>query len=156
MLKKTVWFWNLVHYNIFIWENRVTNFIIFPFYKLLGTNYVKKMYAKRGVSNPDEIVKDALTSSNVGSNIVKAGGVMGALLLFICISIFQYYTGFFEKEINTNPIQLFIYGLIIIPINYFSLFKNRRYLIYFKEFDSLSKRDKTKYSWFSFVFVLVI
>ncbi len=155
-MEKIIWFWNLVHYNVFIWRNKMSNFLLYPFLRILRTSIVRNLYNKRGVSEPDLIVKDAILNPVNGSNSIRSGGTMGMLLLLICASFFLIYTGIFETEINTNPIQILVYSLIIIPLNYYSLFKERRYLKYFDEFSNLTKAKKSSYSMICFGFILFV
>jgi len=155
-MEKIIWFWNLIHYYVFIWRNKVTSFLLYPFFKLLRTTAVRKLYNKSGVSDPDVIVKDALLNPNNGSNSIRSGGTMGILLFFICASFFQIYTGIFETTINTSILKILLYSIIIIPINYFSLFKDRKYLKYFKEFSNLPQEKKSKYSLICFGFILLV
>lgn len=155
-MEKIIWFWNLVHFNVFIWRNKMSNFLLYPFFKLLGTQKIRYLYNKRGVSDPDLIVKDAILNPVNGSNSIRSGGFMGVLLLFVCTSFFQIYTGIFGTEINSNIIQLPIYLVIIIIVNHFFLYKDKKYLKYFKEFSSYSKGKKKKYSWICFGFIIFI
>lgn len=134
----------------------MSNFLSYPFLKLLRTSTVRNLYKKRGVSDPDLIVKDAILNPTYGTNSIASGGTMGILLVFICASFFYIYTGMFETRINTNPLQILVYGLIIIPINYYSLFKENRYLNYFEEFSNLPKEKRNQYSWICFGFILVV
>lgn len=156
MLRKIVWFWNIVHYNIFIWENNLTKLLLYPFFKLLGSSKAKELYNKRGVKNAESLIKDALLNKENSSNSIRAGGIMGVIGLFICLSVFLIYTAFFEKKLNMGIEHLILFGVITFLINYYCLFKDKKYLLYFKEFNSLSKKDVTKYSWISFVFILLV
>ena len=156
MMENIIWFWNLVHYNVFIWRNKITNFLLYPFFKFLESSTVKKLYNKRGVTNPDLIVKDALLNSNNSTNSIRSGGTMGMILLLICLSFFQIYTGFFDNTVNFGIIQIIILGLIIVPINYYFLFKQKKYLTYFDEFSNLSEEKRSRYSWVCFGFILLV
>jgi hypothetical protein len=155
-MENIIWFWNLVHYNVFVWRNKVTKFFLYPFFKFLGSSTARNFYNKRGVSDPDLIVKDALLNPSNGTNSIRSGGTMGVLLLFICLSVYLIYTGFFDTKITFDIIHIVIIGIIIIPINYFTLFKQRKYLTYFEEFTNLSEEKSSKYSWICFGFILLV
>lgn len=155
-MKEIEWFWNLVHYKVFIWRNRVSNFLLAPFFKLLRTSTVRNLYSKKGVSDPDMIVRDAILNPINSSNAVRSGGTMGVLLLLICLAVFQVYTGLFGTELNTNPLQLLVYLAIIVTVNHFLLYKENKYLKYFEEFNGWSNERKRKYGWISFMFIIVI
>lgn len=156
LIEKITWFWNLVHYNIFIWDKKITNFFLYPFFKLLRTSKIRDLYGKRGVTDPDLIIKDVLLNPRSEVSSIEAGGAMGILLLFICVSFFQIYTGIFETQFCTSIIPIAVCGIIVLLINYFTLFKNKRYLTYFKEFASLSNAEQYKYSWICFGFIIVV
>ena len=155
-MEKIIWFWNLVHYNIFIWRNKLSNFLLKPFFLLLGSRAVKRLYEKRGVSDPDLLVKDAILNPVNGSNSFRSGSSMGVLVLLICIAFFQIYTGFFGTKFNTNVLQLPVYIAIILVVNHYTLFKENRYLRYFEEFSKMPREQKTRYGWISFGFILLI
>jgi uncharacterized BrkB/YihY/UPF0761 family membrane protein len=53
-------------------------------------------------------------------------------------------------------LQLPVYFTIIIIVNYYTLYKEKKYLNYFEEFNSLPKERKTKYSWLCFGFIIFI
>lgn len=154
MLKKLIWFWNLIYYNLFLFENKVTNTFLYPFFSLFKSKKVREIYNKRGVNDPDLIVKDALVNPIYGSNSVKAAGIMGVIILFFCLGFFCLYTGFYQEKLNLTIINLLIFGVVAFLLNYYCLFKNKRYLEYFKEFNALSKVDRVKYAWVSFLFIL--
>jgi hypothetical protein len=154
MFNKLIWFWNIVHYNLFIFENRVTSIFLYPFFKIFKSDKVKELYNKRGVDNPDLIIRDALMNPDYGTNSIKAGGIMGVIVLFFCLGFFCLYTGFYKEKLDLTIINLLVFGVISLGINYYFLFKDKRYLIYFKEISELSKAEKIKYAWVSFLFIL--
>lgn len=154
MFKKLIWFWNLIYYNLFLFENKITNTFLYPFFSLFKSKKVREIYNKRGVNDPDLIVKDALVNPIYGSNSVKAAGIMGVIILFFCLGFFCLYTGFYQRKLNLTIINLLIFGVVAFLVNYYCLFKNKRYLEYFKEFNALSKAERVKYACISFFFIL--
>ena len=154
MFKKLIWFWNLIYYNLFLFENKITNVFLYPFFALFKSDKVRELYNKRGINDPDLIIKDALVNPNYGTNSIKATGIMGVIVLFFCLGLFCLYTGFYEERLNLTIFNLLIFGAVAFLINYYCLFKDKRYLQYFKEFNILSKTDRLKYAWISFIFML--
>lgn len=154
MFKKLIWFWNLIYYNLFLFENKITNGVLYPFFALFKSDKVRELYNKRGVNDPDLIIKDALVNPNYGTNRIKANGIMGVIVLFFCLGFFCLYTGFYKERLNLTIFNLLIFGAIAFLINYYCLFKDKRYLQHFKEFNILSKADRLKYAWISFIFML--
>ncbi len=147
-------FWNLIYYNIYILENKVSLIVLHPFFAIFKKSKVKQAYEKRGVENADEIIRDALMNPNYGSNSVRAGGIMGVILLFLFLSLYCLYTGFFLTELNLKIYTLLILIGLVFGINYILLFKNKLYMEYFKEFSSMSKRRKVTYAGVTIFFVL--
>ncbi|MFY8065740.1 MAG: hypothetical protein ACOVNM_04520 [Flavobacterium sp.] len=154
MFNKLIWFWNIVYYNLFIFENRVTSIFLYPFFKIFKSDKVKELYNKRGVDNPDLIIRDALTNPDYGTNSIKAGGIMGVIVLFFCLGFFCLHTGLYEKNLDLTITNLLVFGVISLVINYFFLFKDKRYLVYFKKISESSKAEKRKYAWLSLIFIL--
>lgn len=154
MIKKLVWFWNLIYYNLFLFENMITKTIFFPFLSLLKSKKIREIYNKRGIKDPDLIVKDALLNPIYGSNSVSAAGIISVIVLFYCVGFFCLYTGFFLNELNLTISNLLIFGVIAIAINYYCLFKRNKYQDYFKEFNHLSRKKRLKYSFLSFLFII--
>lgn len=154
MLKKLIWFWNLIYYNLILFENKLTNTALYPFFTLLKNKKVKEIYSKRGINDPDLIIKDALINPVYGSNSIKAAGIMGVITLFFCLALFCLYTGFYQEQLNLTIFNLLTFAGFSFFINYYCLFKNKRYLLYFKEFSTLSKINRIKYAWISFIFIL--
>lgn len=154
MQNNLIWFWNLIHYNLFIFENRITNIVLYPFFVLFKSGKVRDAYNKRGVSNPDLIIKDALLNPDYGTNSVKSAGIMGVIILFFCLGFFCLYTGVYRQKLNLTIFHLLIFGAISFLINYYTLFKDKKYLTYFKEFYGQTKSDKSKYAWISFIFIM--
>ena len=156
MGKKIIWFWNLVHYNVFIGQNKITNFILSPFFKILRSQKVKNLYAKRNVNNPEAIVKDALLNPEYGSNSTRSFGFMGFLTVCILFSFVFFFEGIFKKTIDFNIFLTLLITALAYAINYYMLLKDKRHIYYFQQFSELEKNDKRKFGWISFIFIIII
>jgi hypothetical protein len=156
MLSKIVWFWNLVHYNFFVWEKKITSFVLYPFLKILRNNKVVNFYNKRGVNNPDELVKDALLNPSYGTNSLKSFSFMGILLIFMLFGLIFIFNGIFKKTVSLDIINLLIVTALAYFINYYLLSHNGKYILFFNEFNAMSKNTKVKYGWISFAFILLV
>src|SRR5690606_31242817 len=103
----------------------------YPVLLLMRNDKVKKMYAKRGVEDPEESVKQAVNDSEFGANSVIAGIHMGVLLVMLELSLFniiQVIAGkFLIQCFFKDAISIFIFLIVfLVPagvVNYFSLFK---------------------------------
>lgn len=161
-MEKLVWYWNMVHYFLNKWEMVTQDIFNYPVLLLMRNDKVKKMYAKRGVEDPEEAVKQAVNDPEFGANSVIAGIHMGVLLVMLELSLFniiQVIAGkFLIQCFFKDAISIFIFLIVfLVPagvVNYFSLFKEDKYLRYFKKFDKALKGRMRKYGWLSFFIVL--
>lgn len=159
----------MVYYFLNKWELITQNIFNYPVLLILRNDKVKKLYAKRGVENPEAVVKDALINPKTGTNSIIAGIHMGGLLVMLQYSIFN----FIQASIGESLVQYFFKNVIsfvfflvtfLLPagvVNYFLLYKNDKYLKYFKAFDKGFKNNGRKYGWrcffiVSFFYLLVI
>jgi hypothetical protein len=155
-MKFVVWFWNLIFYNLFRWENYVSRFIGYPIQKILRNKKVKEQYEKRGVKDADELVNKAIKNPRVGINSILAGGHMYLLIILLAFGLLFIYSALIGHHIRIGYTQ-FLY--IIAPsfiVNYFSLFKDDKYLSYFKEFEKMPAEEKKRWGWVTFSVVLLI
>lgn len=152
----------MVYYFLNRWEVMTQNLFNYPIQLLLRNDTVKKLYAKRGVENPEDVVKDAVNNSKTGTNSIIAGIHMGGLLVMLEYSIFNFIQALLGKSLVQyffNDVISFVFFLItfLLPagiVNYFLLYKKNKYLKYFKKFDQAIKNNTRKYGWRSFFIVL--
>ena len=159
--------WNHVHYNIFVWYKYLYHIMSYvsPFKLLYKIPSIKKFYAKGGVNDIGGFTQDVVFDNNkTGINIIKTGIQIGGLLILVEYGLFN----FFQVIIGKSLIQIiweniffkiiFLSGLLAFPcvINNHYLFKNDKYLKYFKEFERQSKQLRRKWAWISFGVILGI
>ena len=161
-MEKIIWNWNMVYYFLNKWEVMTQDIFSYPILLLLRNEKVKKLYAKRGVDNPEDVVRNAVNNPKTGTNSIIAGIHMGGLLVMLEYSIFN----FIQVAIGESLIQYFFKDAVsvvlflitfLVPagiVNYFLLFKKDKYLQYFKKFDKAFKKSSAKYGWRSFFIVL--
>lgn len=166
-MKTISWYWNLLHYNFFLWQknaHRIFNYIN-PIRYFLKIPSVKKFYAKHGIDDMNKFSDDKIfNNKKVGINSIRAGVNMGGVFILLEYIIFNLIQIIISKplikyvwEEKTNFILFVIILLGIAGLfNYFTLFKNDRYLTYFKEFEKMSDSQKRKYQIFSSISVVII
>lgn len=138
------------------------NVFNYPILFLLRNDKIRKQYAKRGVQDPEAAVKYALNNPKTGTNSIIAGIHMGGLLVMFEYSIFniiqvivgKYLIQYFFKDAISVILFLIVFLVPAGIINYFLLFKDDKYLGYFKKFDKSFKGKGSKYGWLSFFIVL--
>lgn len=156
--------WNYIHYFIFLFENKSTYFfrkiLSFIFYPIVQIKFLKQGIEKRGSSfkEIDKVAINTLNNPEYGKSITIAGLQMGGLIIFVEYSLFNFLQAILGKSLiqyvweDSLYTGIFIVSLLIIPaiINYFLLWKNDKYLTYFKEFEKEPKIIKQKWAWISF------
>lgn len=156
--------WNYIHYFIFLFENNATYFfrkiLSFIFYPIAQIKFLKQGIEKRGSSfkEIDKVAINTLNNPEYGKSITIAGLQMGGLMIFVEYSLFNFLQAILGKSLIQYVWEdslykwIFIVTLLIIPtiINYLLLWKNDKYLTYFKEFEKEPKIKKQKWAWISF------
>lgn len=158
-------FWNYVHSSFFYFGNIIFNLFskLDPFNYLLRMPFIVKMYEKRGISNPAKQVDDIVfRNKETGWLSIWSSTQMGGILVLLEYSIFNLFQALLGKSLiqyiweNSLNKWIFLISLLVIPaiINYYLLWKNDKYLTYFKEFEKEPKAVKRKWTWISFGIVV--
>ena len=157
----------MVHYYLFVWQvtlYKLMNYIN-PFTYLFKIKSIKNFYSQHGVDDMNKFVdQKVLNAKDQGINIVFAGiNLSGLIVLFeygifniIQISLGKYLIQYIWQE-HVNQI-MFIVILLAIPslINYYLVFKEKKYLKYFDLFDRFSGDKRFKYGLFCGVFIMLV
>lgn len=132
------------------------NIITYPIRKVLKNEHVRKKYAERGVDNPEKIVFNTLNDPNNGVRVILAGALVNVLVFLLIYGIYNLIIGLLaiKMSLELNYLFLMLGGSML--INYLLLFRNNKYLVYFDEFNKMSKAEKNRYGWLSFLMVLLI
>lgn len=167
-MKNILWFWNLIHYYLYIWQKtayRVLDYIILCFW-LNKIPVVKNFYARHGIPDLNKFVdKVVFDNRRFGFNIILAGAHAGGLLVLIEFGLFMIAQTFLGdtllRYISTSSIYRYsfaiFFGLIVTGLfDYFTLFRKNKYLKYFREFDKMPRSKRLKYGWLCFLTVLMI
>lgn len=159
-MNKALLFWQRLHYMVYKF-NCFTQIYVFglPVTLLLKNKFIIEQYKKRGVKNPEEILKRTLTSPQTSTVNWLTDGIMILLFSLIAFSILNFVTAIVGYMIWADwsfLIFLLIAGVPSVIVNYYALWKNDKYLLYYKEFEKQSKEEKRKWAWISFITVLLI
>jgi hypothetical protein len=164
-MKKVEWFWNVVHYTLYSWFiilNNVFDYIL-PFYWINKIPVVKRYRERNGMSDMNGFYRKMMNNPKNGASIMWAGIHIGGMLVSFEWSILFLYVAFTGNNIldkiilgKTYYIAPAFIALLIIPywINNQLLFKNNKYLEYFKEFNL--KDMKWKITWGFITLLLII
>lgn len=156
-VKNIIWYWNLIHYYFFLSQNKAYLLFMYinPITYINKISRVKNFYAKGGIKDMNKFIyRNRIMGNRYGN------GSTGGLLVLSGYSIFNFiqaFSGRFLLKDITSQILLILALLVpALLFNHFVLFKNDKYLTYFKEFEKMPKSDKQKYAWLSFTIVLLV
>ncbi len=159
-MNKVLLFWQKLHYNVYRFHLFVSDKIIgLPFDLLLNNKHIVKLYKKRGVENPADLVRKATTRPDIGPVNWKTDGTMILFIASLFFSFLNFITAIAGYMIWANwsfLVYLILIGVPSVLINYFALWKDDKYLAYYKEFDKEPKQERLKWAWISFITVILI
>lgn len=155
-MNKLTWFWNILHYNLYRWEVYASKCFNYPVKRFLQNRHIKHKYAQRGVDNPHELIDFATNDPKYGTNILIAGGASNLLMFLVVFSVFNLLRSVGLFDFYPKLVHYLLLAGLAATINYLLLFKNDKYLNYFKEFKKMSTIVKNRYGWLSFLTVLSI
>ncbi|MEO6455708.1 MAG: hypothetical protein ABIN97_16625 [Ginsengibacter sp.] len=148
--------WNIVHY--FVWKADYKAHLIFnkinPFMVIHKLPFQKKMYERRGINIYDEM-NQAFKEPKGGLSSIRAGGFMYILSYIISLAFFCLIQATKNTAYLSNAVMILI-SILFGVLNYFLLFYKNKYLDYFKEFNLKLSNWKRKWSWLSFLIIVVI
>jgi hypothetical protein len=136
-----------------------------PFYWINRIPFVRRYHLSRGIADANVFISEVLNNPEFGTNSIWAGIHAGGLLVLLEFGIFNFIQLFVGQPLiryvwdsGTSYRVLFLAALCIPPgvLNYFVLFKDDRYLAYFKKFETESPAEKRKHTWLAALTILAI
>jgi hypothetical protein len=162
-------FWNLVHYCMY--ESQLNFHKLFrfinPVYYLYKVPFIKRYFEKKyNTDNMPKYVDDAVFDDpSTGQPIVWAGMHIGVILISFQIIIFNAVQHLINKNLNNYIFENEKYKFIAVVtlltiagvINYTVVFKDKKYLIYFEDFNKISRNTIIWYCVsLAFAYILLI
>lgn len=159
-MKKVLLLWRRLHYNVFV-LNKFTQTNIFglPVLLLLRNKFIKEAYKRRGVQNPEKLVKKALVDPQRSTIIWLADIFMCLLIIVLLFTLLNFVSSIYGSLIlgNLNKVVFLIICLVpSLVLNYYALWQNDKYLTYFTNFEKEPKSLKRKWAWISLAIILSI
>jgi len=150
-------FWNIVHYFVYKLDCKLHLLFnkINPVYYFYKLPFAKRHFEKMGIDPVVEANK-AFKRPDVGISTIRAGGFMYILIFLLCLGVANLVIKIAQQGPNLRLYHFITFIAISILINQVLLFRNKRYLTYFKEFDIMPKELKKKWAWISFLAILGI
>lgn len=161
-----MWFWNLIHYNMYVFYQKAHLMfnLINPFRRLYNIRYIKEYMSRRGVKDLNKLIDNAYSNPRTGISILWAGIFMGGILIIVEYSFFNLIQIFIGKSLvqyiwNNSLNKILFAILLLIPaglVNYFIIFRKNRYIEYFNEFKNIPRGQSIKNGWICFAFIIFI
>lgn len=147
-------FWNIIYYfiymayyQLFLFSNKID-----PLCYFIKLPIVKRHLAKKNIDIMQKM-DYAYKRRDYGISITHTGGIMISLFFFYSIGILSVI--FMMLEIHNSLNWAFIFSAILsFFTSYFALFKDDKYIAYFKKCDKMSKADKIKWAFITLVVVI--
>ena len=134
------------HYKMHLLANKIN-----PFHLIHRLPFQKRRYEKLGIDIYKEIDR-SFGDKRFGLSTMAAGGMLLGVL-----SIFFFTLLILFNLINYGTmLHVIIVSALSGIICYFFVFKNDKYLKYFKEFEKGSKAERWKYAWITLVSVVAL
>lgn len=161
LLGKMVYFWNVIHYVVYRWEVVIQSFFDKYIIKLFIPSFLGKKW-KRNLELGFRQKDENFNNSKVGINVTQAGIHMGSIIVLFEASIFNFYQKITNRALYVEIYEniwifiLFIFCGLLLPgvWNYFFLFKNDKYIVFFKQFEKQYNENKILYNICVFCFLL--
>ena len=139
------------HYKLHLLFNRIN-----PFWYIVKIPILKKRYEKNGINDIQQELNKAWSDETNGLSVTAAGGV---LLGILSIFVFAFNDGIYHIMnliTNLSAINYITFFGISFVTCYWFVFKDDKYLLYFKEFKKWTRSENRKYGWISFIFIVSV
>lgn len=93
---------------------------------------------------------------DIGVSSIYSGGWMYGLAFFMLFGLGNFILSFLPMEITYNFYHFIFFFFISFVFNYYFLFRDDKYLDYFKKINKMEKKEKLKWAWLTFIFVMVV
>jgi len=150
-------FWNIVHYFVYLADYRLHLLFnkINPFMLIHKLPFQRRLYERRGINIGNEI-NEAFRRPDIGLSSIRAGGFMHVLVFLICFGLVNYFCGLIQINVRLRLYHFMIFVIASMVVDHFLLFRQNKYLRYFKEFEKMSHTEKKKWAWISLVTIIGI
>jgi len=155
MIEKIEIWLNIVHYCIYKadYKLHMLSNKINPFVLIGKIPAVKKKFEEQGTTHLD-VANKVWTDKRFGFGIMISGGGIVIILSFLIWGLSSTFLGILEVYFLVKPIYVLAYGLVSFLICHLLVFRQDKYIKYFKKLDKRSKFEKWKYALISFFFVI--
>lgn len=142
---------NIVHFCLykFLYRLHLVTEKINPFRLLFKIPIVRKKAKEQGV-DLQKSINEAWGNEVYGLSVSYAGGLFGGIIALFFFSLLILF------DLNISVVSVVGCGILSAGICYMSVFKNDKYISYFKKYANWSRIEKRRYSWLTFGSILVV
>jgi hypothetical protein len=159
-MNKVILLWKKLHYNTYKFNCFTQIYVIgLPFTLFLKIKVVNEFYKKKGIKDPSSFFKTTLTNPQTSTVNWLTDGIMVLLIGLIVFSMLNFITAIAGYMIWADwsfLIYLVLIGIPSILINYLVLWRNDKYLVYYKEFEKEPKQERLKWAWISLITIVLV
>gem|GEM_PF-2049840 len=146
---------NIVHYCIYkvdCWVHKVINKLN-PLVLIGRIPAIKRKFEEQGTTHQD-VVNKVWTDRRFGFGIMVSGGAIVVGLTFLIWGGISTVLGLLEVYFLVKPVYVTSYALMSFLICHFLVFRQEKYVRYFKMLDEKSKGEKWAYTLLSLLFIM--
>lgn len=156
MIKNIEYYINVIHFCLYKAHFKLHTILtrINPINLIHKVPFQKRKYEELGIDISKEIDK-SFSDKNFGISLMFSGGILIALFFFFFISILNIITKLFNQD-GVTKMHFLLSVIIALFFFNFLVYRQDKYLIYFEEFELLSKIKKQLYCFFSFSVILLV
>lgn len=156
-MKKIENYLNILHFCVFKVNHKF--YLLYdkidPFNFIHKLPFQKKRYEKLGI-NPIKKFNNIFENKTYGFSVTVAGGLLLGILFLFFWGVVNFLIGAPEGFISLTTPHMLISIFLSVSFSYLFVFKQDKYLIYFKKFELWPKSAKVKYSLISFGFIVAV
>lgn len=140
----------VIYYKLHLLVNKMN-----PFWLLAELPFLKRRYEKLGVDIHKEVNK-AFGDKTNGISTTLAGGFLFGILFLLIMGAVHLTIQLAKLHVVFTAIHFIVFSSISFIACYFYVFKNDKYLKYFKEFKKWPKVEKHKNIYLSLCFIIAV
>jgi hypothetical protein len=147
-------FLNIIHYCIYKADSKrhLLSSKLNPFVLVGRIPAIKRKFEEQNTTLLG-VVNKYWSDKRYGSSIMTSGGGIVVCLSFVVWGIATTTASFFDTYFHVELVHVIVYGVASYMICHYTIFKDDKYLRYFKRFEKWSKADKWIYGLLTFTFI---
>jgi hypothetical protein len=138
------------HYHSHLLFNKIN-----PFRLIHKLPFQKRRYQELGIDIEGEI-NEAFGNKTYGLSIMVSGGAIMGILFLLIMALALLMIKVAKLNIILTTPHFIVFTSISLVMCYFLVFRNDKYLKYFKLYEKLPRNKKIHYGWLSLIFTVAV